>query len=266
MNKPIRTVSIFCLLLFLALALNATYLQYYHASALNNRLSNGRVATATFSRARGAIVAGPNGGTVIASSVPSKDQYKYQRKYLLPFMYAPITGWYTFGNETQVMELNPDAITVKPLPSLTLDYFLTRDINADDPFTTEIEAPEPYTLGVRVKNSGMAPAEDLKINSAQPKIIDNQQGLPITFQIIGSYVQDQPTTNSLLIDFGDIAPGTSKMGRWQMESNIAGKFVDFTATFTHEGRPVAALLVNRPRALPELRRLIAKGTDDELPD
>ena len=31
MNKPIRTVSIFCLLLFLALALNATYLQYYHA-------------------------------------------------------------------------------------------------------------------------------------------------------------------------------------------------------------------------------------------
>jgi peptidoglycan glycosyltransferase len=101
-NKPIRTVSIFCLLLFLALALNATYLQYYHASALNDRLSNGRVATATFSRARGAIVAGPNGGTVIASSVPSKDQYKYQRKYLLPFMYAPITGWYTFGNETGV--------------------------------------------------------------------------------------------------------------------------------------------------------------------
>ncbi|CAM0997366.1 Fibronectin type-III domain-containing protein [Rhodanobacter sp. Root179] len=148
---------------------------------------------------------------------------------------------YTFGNETQVMELNPDAITVKPLPSLTLDYFLTRDVNADDPFTAEIEAPEPYTLGVRVKNSGMAPAEDLKINSAQPKIIDNQQGLPITFQIIGSYVQDQPTTNSLLIDFGDIAPGTSKMGRWQMESNIAGKFVDFTATFTHSDELGGAL-------------------------
>ena len=44
MNKPIRTVSIFCLLLFLALALNATYLQYYHANALNDRLDNGRVA------------------------------------------------------------------------------------------------------------------------------------------------------------------------------------------------------------------------------
>jgi penicillin-binding protein A len=99
-NKPIRTVSIFCLLLFLALALNATYLQYYHANALNDRTDNGRVATATFSRERGAILAGPNGGTVIADSVNSNDQYKYQRVYRQPFMYAPISGWYTFGNET----------------------------------------------------------------------------------------------------------------------------------------------------------------------
>ena len=99
MNKPIRTVSIFCLLLFLALALNATYLQYYHASALNDRLENGRVAAATFSRDRGAILAG---GQVIAESVESKDQYKFQRVYRQPFMYAPVTGWYTYGNETGV--------------------------------------------------------------------------------------------------------------------------------------------------------------------
>ena len=99
MNKPIRTVSIFCLLLFLALALNATYLQYYHANALNDRVGNGRVATATFSRDRGAILAG---GQVVAESVETKDQYRFQRRYRLPFMYAPVTGWYTFGNETGV--------------------------------------------------------------------------------------------------------------------------------------------------------------------
>lgn len=148
---------------------------------------------------------------------------------------------YRYGNETHVMELDPDAITVKPLPALTLDYFLTRDVIADDPFTTVVEAPEPYTLGVRVKNNGMAPADDLKIESAQPRIIDNQQGLPITFKIIGSYVQDQPAADSLLINFGDIAPASSKMGRWQMESNIAGKFVDFTATFTHSDELGGAL-------------------------
>jgi peptidoglycan glycosyltransferase len=100
MNKPIRTVSIFCLLLFLALAVNATYLQYYHANALNDRPDNGRVATATFSRERGAILVGPKGGTVIARSVKSNDQYKFQRVYEKPFMYAPITGWFTFGNQT----------------------------------------------------------------------------------------------------------------------------------------------------------------------
>jgi penicillin-binding protein A len=111
MNKPIRTVSIFCLLLFLALALNATYLQYYHANALNDRPDNGRVATATFSRERGAILAGPNGGTVIADSVASHDQYKYQRKYRLPYMYAPITGWYTFGNETGLERAQNDFLS-----------------------------------------------------------------------------------------------------------------------------------------------------------
>ncbi len=99
MNKPIRTVAIFCLLLFLALALNATYLQYYHANALNDRVGNGRVATATFSRDRGAIMVGR---TAIAESVTSKDQYKVQRVYRQPYMYAPITGWYTFGNETGI--------------------------------------------------------------------------------------------------------------------------------------------------------------------
>lgn len=140
---------------------------------------------------------------------------------------------YHFGTEAQVMELNPDAITVKPLPLLTLDYFLTKEVIADDPFTAAVEAPEPYTLGVRVKNTGMAEAKSLKIDSAQPRIVDNQQGLLVNFQILGSYVQDLPESNSLLIDFGDIAANTSKMGRWQMQSNLSGKFVDFTATFTH---------------------------------
>jgi peptidoglycan glycosyltransferase len=108
-NKPIRTVSIFCLLLFLALAVNATYLQYYHANALNDRVGNGRVATATFSRERGAILVGRH--TAIAESIPSHDQYKFQRVYHQPFMYAPVTGWYTFGNETGIERSENDFLS-----------------------------------------------------------------------------------------------------------------------------------------------------------
>ena len=140
---------------------------------------------------------------------------------------------YKYGGETQTMDVSPDVITVKPLPLLTLDYFLTQDVWADDPLTAEVEPVEPFTLGVRVKNNGLATAKNLKIDSAQPKIIENKQGLLINFTLTGSYVNDAPTQNTLLIDFGDIAASTSKMGRWNMETTLAGKFTEFTARFTH---------------------------------
>ena len=75
---------------------------------------------------------------------------------------------------------------------------------ADDPFTLPIEPPVPFTLGVRVSNTGEGIARSLKIESAQPQIVENLQGLLINFKIIGSTVQGQPATPSLLIDFGDI--------------------------------------------------------------
>ncbi|MCA3176729.1 MAG: hypothetical protein ING36_14575 [Burkholderiales bacterium] len=140
---------------------------------------------------------------------------------------------YKFGGEETVLNVTPDVITVKPLPLLTLDYFLTQDVWADDPLTSGIEPTEPFTLGVRVKNTGFATAKNLKIDSAQPKIIENNQGLLINFLLTGSYVNDTPVQNSLLINFGDIAPGTSKMGRWNMETTLAGKFTEFTARFSH---------------------------------
>ena len=140
---------------------------------------------------------------------------------------------YRYGGEDHVLEVSPDVVTVKPLPLLTLDYFLPREVEGDDPLTAEIEPVVPFTLGVRVKNNGFAAARNLKIDSAQPKIIENNQGLLINFQLTGSYVDDTPTQNTLLINFGDIAPGTSKTGRWIMESSLSGRFTEFNATFSH---------------------------------
>lgn len=93
MNKPIRTMSIFCMLLFAALLLNSTYLQYFEASSLNSRADNKRVRDAEFSRKRGAIVAG---GSSVAESEKVNDQYKYQRVYKQPRKYAPLTGYYSY--------------------------------------------------------------------------------------------------------------------------------------------------------------------------
>lgn len=140
---------------------------------------------------------------------------------------------YKFGAEEQTLDVSPDVITVKPMPLLTLDYFLTQDVVADDPLTAEIEAIEPFTLGVRVKNTGLATAKALKIDSAQPKIIENNQGLLINFTLTGSYVNDAPVQNTLLVNFGDILASTAKVGRWNMESTLAGRFTEFTARFSH---------------------------------
>jgi peptidoglycan glycosyltransferase len=93
MNKPIRTMSIFCLLLFTALLLNSTYLQYVDAHNLNSRADNKRVRDAEFSRKRGAILVG---GSSVAESVHSGDQYKYQRVYRQPRKYAALTGYYSY--------------------------------------------------------------------------------------------------------------------------------------------------------------------------
>jgi len=43
MNKPIRTISMFCLLLFAALLLNSTYLMFFRADELAADAQNRRV-------------------------------------------------------------------------------------------------------------------------------------------------------------------------------------------------------------------------------
>jgi len=93
MNKPIRTISVFCLVLFLALMVNATYLQYWKAESLNEDPRNRRAIDAAFSTERGAILVERQ---PIAASEPSDDRFEFQRTYLRPFMYAHLTGWYNY--------------------------------------------------------------------------------------------------------------------------------------------------------------------------
>ncbi len=140
---------------------------------------------------------------------------------------------YTLGGEEHVTEVDPDYIYVKPMPDLVLDYFIPHDVYGDDPFTSEIEAEIPFSLGVRVSNAGAGAANALKIESAQPKIIDNKQGLLVNFYIQGSEVNGEEETPSLLVDFGDIEPNEAGTARWIMACSLYGTFTEFTAEFTH---------------------------------
>ncbi|MGA8211146.1 MAG: penicillin-binding protein 2 [Nocardioidaceae bacterium] len=93
MNKPIRAMAIFCMLLFAALLLNVTYLQYVDAEDLNARADNRRVRDAEFSRKRGAIV---TAGNSVAESRRTDDRYTYQRTYQQPLKYAHVTGYFSY--------------------------------------------------------------------------------------------------------------------------------------------------------------------------
>lgn len=99
MNKPIRILSVACMVLFLSLLVRTTYVQYWEAdslSSLSAHPNNVRVRDAEFSRERGAIVVrGGKKSTAIAESNKSKDSYKFQRTYPQGPEYAQLTGFFS---------------------------------------------------------------------------------------------------------------------------------------------------------------------------
>src|SRR5680860_1170666 len=107
MNKPIRTMSIACMVLFMALLVNATYLQYLQADELNSRNDNKRVRDAEFSRERGAILVNDKS---IAESEAVDDEFEYQRVYRTPLKYAHLTGYYSYTYGRNAVELTQNEI------------------------------------------------------------------------------------------------------------------------------------------------------------
>lgn len=99
MNKPIRFLSVGCMLLFFALLGQATYVQYWQAeelSSLSSHPDNVRVRDAEFSRERGPILVGSGkDSTAVAQSVPSDNRYLFQREYPQPLLYAHLTGFFS---------------------------------------------------------------------------------------------------------------------------------------------------------------------------
>jgi hypothetical protein len=140
---------------------------------------------------------------------------------------------YAIEGTTYVVPLLPAPIDVLPDPSLELDYFWQREVFADDPFTPEVEPSEPFSLGLRMLNTGYGTARNVRVISGQPRIVENERNLPVEFRIIGSQVNDEPITPSLTVNLGDLPPMSSAVARWLMISNFQGRFVEFNATYRH---------------------------------
>lgn len=140
---------------------------------------------------------------------------------------------YSLDGQRVQIPLYPAPITVLPSPQLEVKHFLERDVYSDDPFTDIVEPAVPFSLGLMMINHGCAPAEDVEIVSAQPRIISNEAGLLVNFEIIGASVCPQPVAPSLKVSLGDIEPDECKVARWLMQASLQGYFEDYDANYVH---------------------------------
>jgi peptidoglycan glycosyltransferase len=76
----------------LALFINLNYVQVVKGDSYRDNPNNQRVLLNEYSTPRGQIIVG---GTAIAQSVATPDEYKYLRQYPMGREYADITGWYS---------------------------------------------------------------------------------------------------------------------------------------------------------------------------
>lgn len=198
--------------------------------------SSGFDSTALFG-IDGPRLTGTSGGSVAGNStglwewtlVPSQDAAP-----TAPVVYQ-VVGQMSYMQDglTITVPMLPRPITVYPNPNLKLKYFHQRDVFSDDPHTDPIEPSIPFSLGVMIENTGAGTAKNLKITSGQPEIVENEKGLFIDFNIIATEVSGVGLSAGLTADFGDLAPGQIKVGRWLMTSTLQGLFLNYSAEFEH---------------------------------
>ncbi|WP_420369223.1 peptidoglycan D,D-transpeptidase FtsI family protein [Curtobacterium sp. L1-20] len=114
MNRQLRRVSTVIVLMFVALFVSTTSIQFFAADSLRADPRNSRTILNSYSTKRGAILVQ---GSPIAESTAVDDQYQYQRKYTNGELYSAVTGYFTIGQgsagieaaENSVLSGNSDA-------------------------------------------------------------------------------------------------------------------------------------------------------------
>ncbi|WP_417555809.1 peptidoglycan D,D-transpeptidase FtsI family protein [Microbacterium sp.] len=91
MTKELRRLSFVILAMFIALFIATSWIQVVDADNLAQNPANTRTRLDSYEIQRGSILVQ---GNAIASSVPTKDKYQYQRVYTDAAMWAPVTGYF----------------------------------------------------------------------------------------------------------------------------------------------------------------------------
>ena len=168
----------------------------------------------------------------------------------IPTKYAAPTSdcLYSFGGSlsyldpnsglTVTRDLDPVTLTVKPSPNLDLTYFMQRDIYGDDPLTKNVVEPiVPAEFALLINNVGYGDATNVRMTTEQPKIIENEKGLLIDFELLSSQVNGGDKTlalgSSVPADFGTIPAQSTSYAQWWFTSTLLGHFLDYDVQATH---------------------------------
>ncbi|MCI7011789.1 MAG: dockerin type I domain-containing protein [Prevotella sp.] len=163
-------------------------------------------------------------------------------------------------------DLTEQVMTVKPTPELNLDYFLQRDVISDDAITKDIIEPaEEAEFAVLIRNIGYGDAENLKMVTAQPEMVDNEESLFLQYSITSSQLNGQEKTlafgKSVTTDFGTLPAKGHAYAQWWMTSSLMGHFIDYNVSYTQitqSSNPNLSLL-NEVKIHELIRSVVVEG-------
>lgn len=134
-------------------------------------------------------------------------------------------------------DLTEQVMTVKPTPELNLDYFMQRDVIGDDAITKDVkELSEEAEFAVLISNVGYGDAENLRMVTAQPEMVDNEESLFLQYSITSSQLNGQEKSlafgKSVTTDFGTVPAHGHAYAQWWMTSSLLGHFIDYNVSYT----------------------------------
>ncbi|PZE26010.1 MULTISPECIES: penicillin-binding protein 2 [unclassified Curtobacterium] len=219
MKRQLRSISTVVVLMFVALFVSTTSIQFFSAQQLRADSRNSRTILDSYSTKRGAILVD---GTPIAESKPVDDQYNYQRTYANGDLYSAVTGYFTIGQgETGVESAENSYLAGTSSDSFfsNINSILTgQDVQGDDVNLTIDPQVQQAAFDALGSNTGAVVAIEPKTGKilamvSKASFDPNTLAVHDTKQVLAQYhallsAESQPLQNRAIA--GDLyAPGST---------------------------------------------------------
>ncbi len=161
MTRYMRRSACFCVLLLVALLVNAARIQVFQALSYEDNPANRRHSIARYGQPRGDILVG---GVPVTGSRDTGEQLRYERTYEDGPLYAPITGFASQEYGTTLLEHSEDGILSGTDPMLSgirlwNDFTRSQPSGGDVVTTLDRAAQQAAYAGLRGRKGAVAAIE-----------------------------------------------------------------------------------------------------------